>query len=250
MIYRLCTFADYPDRAEEADDLCPLAWPEFMLQDPVADRYWGYLMNEFAAYQLFLCDSEDRIVAVGNTIPVRWDGSWETLPNRGWDAVFEQGVADLHAGRLPNVLSALQAVVVADHKGKGISVIIIQGMRQIAQEHNLTHLIAPVRPSLKHCYPLISMKRYIGWRVAEGLPFDPWLRVHSRLGARIVKIAPRSMRISGNIADWERWAKMSFPQSGKYIVPGALNPVTINCEKDIGTYIEPNVWMVHKVQTT
>lgn len=244
--YRLYTFAERPDRAEEADALCSPAWPEFMLQDPVADRLWHYLLNEFAAYQFFLCDDDDCIVGIGNTIPVGWDIPLETLSNRGWDAVFEAGVRHLKQGVSPTMLSALQAVVVADQKGKGISKELVHGMRFIAQKQGLPYLIAPVRPNWKSHYPLTPMAHYLTWKNADDLPFDPWVRVHARLGAKIVKVAQRSMKITGSIAEWERWTEMYFPESGRYIVTGALNPVTMNLEKDIGTYIEPNVWMVHE----
>lgn len=40
---------------------------------------------------------------------------------------------------------------------------------------------------------------------------------------------------------------MAFPESGEYIVPRALTPVTIDLEQDKGTYIEPNVWVEHVV---
>ncbi|MFZ6026220.1 MAG: GNAT family N-acetyltransferase [Chloroflexota bacterium] len=240
------TFAECPERAAEADALCGPAWPEFMLHDPVSDN-WDYLMNDFAAFQFFLCDAQERIVAVGNTIPLKWDAAMEDLPDRGWDAAFEGGIADLKAGRVPNILSALQAVVVADQKGKGISGAIVGRMRSMAKQHGLSRLVAPVRPSWKCRYPLIPMARYVTWQTADGLPFDPWLRVHARMGARFVKVARRSMQIGGSVAEWERWTEMRFPQSGKYIVPGALNPVTIQIEKDRGVYVEPNVWMVHEV---
>jgi hypothetical protein len=38
---------------------------------------------------------------------------------------------------------------------------------------------------------------------------------------------------------------MKFPQSGLYIIPGALVSIEMDVEKDEGVYIEPNVWMVH-----
>ncbi len=245
--YTRYTFAERPDRAEEADALCPTVWPEFMLQDLVANSNWGYLTDEFAAFQFFLCDESDAIVAVGNSIPVTWDGSPETLPNRGWDAVFEQGVANLLKGIAPTVLSALQAVVVSGQQGKGLSAEVIRGMQEIAAQHGLGALIAPVRPSKKSDYPLTPMERYIRWARPDGLPFDPWLRVHHRMGAKTIKVAHRSMKIPGSLADWESWTGMRFPESGKYIVPGALNPVTMNLEKNLGVYIEPNVWMVHEI---
>jgi hypothetical protein len=94
---------------------------------------------------------------------------------------------------------------------------------------------------------LTPIGRYVHWERDDGLPFDPWLRVHARLGAEILGIAPASMDIRGTVGDWEAWTGMAFPESGEYVVPGALVPVTIDCEADLGVYVEPNVWMSHPV---
>jgi hypothetical protein len=40
---------------------------------------------------------------------------------------------------------------------------------------------------------------------------------------------------------------MRFPESGEYIVPGALVPLCVDRERDEGVYVEPNVWMEHGV---
>ncbi|HVF26392.1 MAG TPA: hypothetical protein VNA23_10910 [Anaerolineales bacterium] len=40
---------------------------------------------------------------------------------------------------------------------------------------------------------------------------------------------------------------MKFPQSGLYSVPGALNPIRMEIEKDEGIYVEPNVWLLHAI---
>ena len=53
------------------------------------------------------------------------------------------------------------------------------------------------------------------------------------------------MRIPGTVAQWEEWTGVAFPESGPYVVPGALVPVEIDRERDEGLYVEPNVWMVH-----
>lgn len=106
-------------------------------------------------------------------------------------------------------------------------------------------LIAPVRPTLKSSYPLTSMERYIEWRRSDGLFFDPWMRVHQRLGAKVLKVAPGSMTITGSVAEWEKWTGMRFPESGEYVVPGALRPVVVDLEEDLGLYEVPNVWMLH-----
>ena len=99
---------------------------------------------------------------------------------------------------------------------------------------------------MKHRYPLISMVDYITWTHDDsGAPFDAWLRVHWRVGAQMVSVASKSMRITGTIAEWESWTQMRFPQSGAHIVSGALSPVMMDLEADQGVYVEPNVWMLH-----
>jgi hypothetical protein len=40
---------------------------------------------------------------------------------------------------------------------------------------------------------------------------------------------------------------MAFPESGSYVVEGALVPVEIDRTRDVGSYVEPNVWMRHTV---
>jgi hypothetical protein len=40
---------------------------------------------------------------------------------------------------------------------------------------------------------------------------------------------------------------MSFPESGPYVVPGALQPVQMDLERNEGRYEDPNVWMRHPV---
>jgi len=98
-------------------------------------------------------------------------------------------------------------------------------MAEIGRDHGLDTLIAPVRPNLKHRYPLVPMERYITWRRPDGTHLDPWLRTHERVGAPIVKVAPESMRVPVTVAEWEEWAAMAFPETGSYVVPGALAPV-------------------------
>jgi hypothetical protein len=142
-------------------------------------------------------------------------------------------------------LSALAAMVAPSHQRRGLSAAILQVMRATAAGHGLTALIAPVRPTLKHRYPLTSIERYMHWTQPDGSPFDPWLRVHWRLGAEFLQVAPHSMVVTGTVQEWEAWTGMSFPESGPYVVPGALQPVLIDLEKDCGRYEDPNIWMRH-----
>jgi hypothetical protein len=242
----LYTYQERPDLIKQVRAFIPKSWPAFMLNDPIADRLWGRMEDEYPEYQFVLCEEGDRVVAMGNSMPFVWDGTPEGLPARGWDGAFVQALDDHDAGRAPNALSALQAVVAPGCQGNGLSRQVLEGMRTIAAKHGLYHFVAPARPTLKSAYPLTPIERYVEWAQADGALFDPWLRVHWRLGARVIRIAPDSMTITGTVAQWEEWTQMKFPDSGEYIVPGALVPVTIDCEQNEGRYVEPNVWMKHK----
>jgi hypothetical protein len=91
------------------------------------------------------------------------------------------------------------------------------------------------------------MAEYAARTRPDGLPADPWLRVHVRAGGRVVKVAPTSMVVAGTVADWRRWTGMAFVRSGEWVVPGALAPVHVSLERDRGAYVEPNVWVRHAV---
>ena len=245
--YELLTYAEQPPPEDDVRVIIDNGWPRFMLFDPLADKYWTRLHTYFPQYQFALYDDEMRVVAICNSVPVVWDGNADSLPAAGWDWALESGVQGYENGTTPNALSAISITVARSHVGKGVSPHAVQGLRRVTRQNGLTHLIAPVRPSLKSMYPLIPMERYIHWKTDEGSPFDPWLRVHWRAGARIARVCLESMCIVGTIDQWEEWASMMFPESGLYIVPYALTPVDINVEADTGRYIEPNVWMVHSL---
>jgi hypothetical protein len=239
MAPKIFTVEERPDLEERLDELDD-PWPEFIHHDEVVNRHWPRLYEEFREFQLVLYEEEtDVVLGKGCTIPVTWDGRTETLSDGVLDA--------LEAGGDGNVLCALVAVVGPTHQGRGLSGTIIQGMGAVAAKCGLECLIAPVRPTWKERYPLAPIERYMHWTRADGLPFDPWIRVHHRLGAELLGVAQRALDIRGSVPEWEEWTGMVFPESGAYVVPGALAPVQIDRERDEGRYVEPNVWMRHAV---
>jgi hypothetical protein len=173
---------------------------------------------------------------------VRWDGSVEDLP-AGIDGAIARGFDEGGA----NVLCALLIAVAPGAQGRGVSRVALEGMTAIARRHGFPDLIAPVRPSWKERYPLAPISRYAAWVRDDGLPLDPWMRVHARLGATVLKPEPESLRITGTVAEWEEWVGMAFPESGEYVFPQGLAPVAIDGEADVGAYWEPNVWMRHRL---
>lgn len=205
------------------------------------NEYWSRLVPERPEFQFHVVDG-DEILARARSIPVRWDGTVDGLPD-GIDGAIARGFDEGDA----NVLCALVIMVPRGLQGRGASRLALEGMTAIARDHDLGALIAPVRPNWKERYPLTPIERYAEWRRDDGLTFDPWMRVHERLGAEVVKPEPRSLGIEGTVAEWEEWTAMSFPETGEYVFPGGLATVAIDREQDVGRYWEPNVWMCHSV---
>jgi hypothetical protein len=243
---RVITARDRPDLGERGRATSAV-WPLYNVQSPVSARYWDRLLPDLPDYQFVLYyEAADDVLAQGHSAPLAWDGSVEGLP-AGFDAVLPAAFALLDAGTPPTSLCALAVQISERHQGGGHSATMLRAMVATAARHGLDALIAPVRPSQKERYPLVPIERYAAWRRPDGLPFDPWMRVHARLGARVLRPEPESLRIPGTVAEWESWTGLSFPDSGDYWFPRGLSTVRIDREADRGLYWEPNVWMLHDV---
>jgi len=247
--YQIIKPNDLPDYRKLAGAIGDASWPEFMMHDTIANEYWHELFDRFSEYQFALMDMEThRMAAMGNSVPFHWEAGVSALPEGGWDWVFLKALEDHKNGITPNLQSAIQIAIHPDYQSQGLSSKMIQAMRGIGESKGYKYLVAPVRPNEKSKYPLISIHDYIKWTNDEGLPFDAWLRVHARLGARILKPCHEAMIMRGTCAEWEAWTGLKFLQSGTYFIPGALNPMEMDLEKDEGIYVEPNVWMVHEIR--
>ncbi len=242
MAYTIYTLAEKPHLAEQIDQLSLLAWPPFMLHGDT--RHWHLLFETFAPYQLLFCDPAETVVAVGHLVPLVWSGQTPDLPVTIEDIILRAEQASVN-GQAPNTFSALAAMIAPNERGRHLSQAIVLEMKALARRHDCDSLIAPVRPTWKSRYPLTPMERYAAWRRPDGAPFDPWLRVHWRLGAEQLAVAPNTLTVEGPVAEWEQWADMAFHETGAYVVPGALQPVAIDCERNVGRYEDPNVWMRH-----
>jgi hypothetical protein len=236
---RAVTYRERPELRGRVDSA--EVWPEYNLHGDITNRFWSRLYDELADYQFALVDG-DEVVGEGHTVPMAWDGSREGLP-AGIDGALERAFG----GEEPNTLCAMAIEVLPEHQSRRLSVPMLEQMKAIAAREGFETLLAPLRPSWKERYPLTPIERYASWRREDGLLFDPWMRVHERLGAEILKPEPQSLRISGTVPEWEDWTGMAFPDTATYVFPHGLAPLEVDRENDIGRYWEPNVWMLHRV---
>ena len=238
---RLVRFADRPDLREiRHETLSGPTFPEYMHHNEPGNHYWSRLYTDHADFQLALLDGEE-LVAELHSVPTPWDGTPDDLPG-GWDDAFLRA---FESGREPTVLCALAISVRPEQQGRQLSSVMLNAMRDAAAAAGLRELIAPVRPTLKASYPLIPIERYLRWRREDGSHFDPWLRLHERIGGEIYAPAPRSMVMEAPVGDWEEWTGMRYPEDGDYVFPGALAPLYVR--GGVGSHVEPNVWVRHSL---
>lgn len=52
--------------------------------------------------------------------------------------------------------------------------------------------------------------------------------------------------MTGTVSEWEMWTGMALPASGEYVVPEGLASLRVDRDADLGTYVEPNIWVRHR----
>lgn len=202
-------------------------------------QYYDELLERFADYQICLVDEATGYpVAVGCCVPF-YCADPNALPAEGWDWIVESASRTDVA---PNMLGGLGISVPQVHRSKGLARLVIKAMRDIAIQRGLKGVVIPVRPTAKARHPEVPMHEYVEWKDDHGRAFDPWLRSHLAAGGQIVGQASRSMVVEEPVAFWETWSGQKFEQSGAYAIPGGLIPVKIELDRDMGRYVEPNVW--------
>ncbi len=226
--------------AEQMNALFRDGWPAFITADQEVKRYLGDVRARYSDLELVLLDERDQLAATGWAVPIRWDGSLGDLPSGYTDALRRALLAEAH-----NTLVIMGAQVHSDRRGQGLAGQVLTALRDLAESRGWMQVIAPVRPTLKARYPLTPIERFASWVRADGSPLDPWLRTHQRLGARVLAPAPSSQTMTGTVGQWQDWTGLAFPDSGRYVIPEGLSTLQIDRAADVGTYIEPNVWMQH-----
>jgi len=226
-------------------DLTRSNWSPIIQPSGTGDEYWNKLFQYFPEYQLFYETEEGEWLGFANTIPIKYDGLLNDLPEEGWDWLIEQGIVGYKKGITPNTLGGLQIGVNPKFRGKGWSKVILEKAKMSMQDHGYKQFILPIRPTLKDQHPEVPMEEYMTWK-HNGKIYDPWIRTHLNAGAEIIKVCHSAMTVSGNLNEWEQWTGKHFNESGLYPIDGGLSLVEINLENNSGLYLEPNIWIYYQ----
>ncbi|GAA3278791.1 N-acetyltransferase [Dactylosporangium vinaceum] len=237
------TLAERPDRTALTSAFDDPTVAPFLYHDPISAALFPALVARHPQYTLMAVEKENgRAAGMLCTLPFT---AAEGLPPGGYDAVLLSAAGAPERG--PDV-SALFATVRPDLRGRGVSGHLLDLARHNAAALGHTALVAPVRPTHKHEHPGVPLEQYVARRRPDGTAQDPWLRVHERAGGRFVAVAPHSMTITATLERWREWTGLPFDTAGPVVVPGGLNPVLCDPERDIATYVEANAWYRHDLQ--
>lgn len=241
------SLAERPEIAPRLEEDFEGAWPQFMLWDPMGSVYYSVAHDLYPEFVFAAVDpaEPERAVARAYAVPVCW--TEPELPDGGWDRMIQRAAIDRVTKATPTMVSALEICIRPDWRGTGLSALMLDAMRRAVARLGFDTLVAPVRPNGKADHPDLPMIEYAAQTRPDGLPVDPWLRVHVRAGATIERVAPRSMAVTGTLADWRGWTGLPFDTDGPVHVPGALVPVLCDLSHDYAVYVEPNVWVRHRL---
>src|SRR3954453_19800182 len=130
------TRAERTGRQPHAASLEAGVWPEFMYQDPVLERLFGRVIEEYPEHHFYARDDErQEVVGAGNAVPAAWDGDVATLPEGGVDAIVDARFAEDVPN--PTGLCALQLFLAPEFGAQGRSSSMIQRMGEIGRDHGL-----------------------------------------------------------------------------------------------------------------
>ena len=220
-------------------------FPEFISGDKEVDKYIARVRESFREYDLTLTDEDDQLAATGWGVPIMWSGEVSELPS-SFAEVLRQAIEVHDALGVANTFVIGGAIVHPALKGGGTAESLIRALCDTATAHHLATVVAAVRPTRKHLYPLLEIDAYAAWVRNDAMPWDPWLRLHVRIGGRVIGLAREAQTMTDTVSRWEEWTGLEIPVSGDYIIPKGMAPLRIDKAADLGTYVEPNIWVRHR----
>ncbi|MBC3761828.1 hypothetical protein ACUN7V_17095 [Quadrisphaera oryzae] len=241
---------DRPRTPQQWEDLFAGTWPPYIDADPIAAAALPDVHATFPDLQVALTrpagyDHDEQLAGAAWGVPIVWDGDTERLP-AGYSDALVRSLDDRTRGAVADTLVICAAQVHPSCALAGTAAHLLAHLIQTAAEQGLRRVVAPLRLTGKHRYPLIPIEVYARWRRPDGDAFGPWLRAHERMGAKKLSTTAASQCFLGSVEQWQTWSGLDLLASGDYVVAGALSTLRIEVDEDAGRLDEPGVWVRHR----
>lgn len=219
------------------------AWPALFAGSPVLRSHWANLIETFANLQMCIVDGRNMLRGVVNAVALMWNGTNSDLP-LGWDDAVVRALMRVSPAKA-NTLVVLAAIVDPVLRGTGLSGVVLTHYFHFAATLGFRNVLVALRPLGKERHQEIALEDYVE-RHKSGLLTDGWIRLHERLGGKIIGCSPISQFVRGTRAEWREWLGegVSVPE-GCNCVSAALGTVQFDPSNDVGVYYDPCVWIHH-----
>lgn len=195
--------------------------------------------------------ADASLIAHGIATRIQWDGDSASL--RGWQHVVRRAYDDLVVHRRPcNTLVGLFIKVEEASREQGWAGRIVQAMKQLAHRAGFASLVIPLRLPTAYERENATMpyEEFAFQRRDDGEYRDHWLRLHVRLGARVIGHSLTSHQHAMNVEDFRRYFEVDAIAGSGYMDArrnGEWYRPYVDVERDCVVINEGCVWVQHPV---
>lgn len=209
------------------------------------------IATNFPTTQLLLRDSQGDVAATLTTSRINWDGNPSKLTT--WDEVAGGSVeeGDYSTTYIPdgNTICLMSMNVKPDLRGERLAPKLIGGIKIVAEELEIEHVIGPFRPSGYGNFKLehgpTPFGEYCNMRREDGQPIDPWLRSLYRQKMEPLRIENDAMTVEVPLDTFKEYQEAYRPDKWKEIDKGMWEcgeTGSWHIKEDTAIYGEPNIW--------
>jgi len=194
-----------------------------------------------------------ELIGHGVTTGISWGQEQKTLPD-GWQGAVRQSYQDINLDRKPaNTHVGLFILIEESSRKHGWAGNVILEMKAVAKKNGITALIIPLRPPSRYKkeYAAMPMSEFASLKREDGQPMDHWIRLHVRLGAKIIGVSNTSHQHAFSLKDFYGQVPVEpVTKSGYTLVQhkdGGWYNVYVDLEREFVLINQGCVWVQHPV---
>ncbi len=205
----------------------------------------GYYLFDQISLDCIVLSNNDRLIGHGVLCRISWDESINDLPI-GWsDSTYRSSIEKNYK----NTYVALFARVQNEFRQQGYAAKLIKFMKEFSIIEN-KNLIIPLRPPFRYKkeYAQMSFSDFSSLVRDDGMPLDPWIRLHQRIGATRLSTSEFSHQHVMSMQDFcSSFPYVKYDKTGYYMV--SINKEIYNSfvdvERGVVTINQGCLWVRH-----